>query len=147
MIVENDPTSLAICKALLQDEYELILARSGHQALGALKAGDRPDLFLLDLVMTGFGGMELLQAIKSDAGLKEIPVVFLSGEHAQDQQLKSYLYGAADYLHKPVDPDMLKLKIRRQTERLDILRENRELKTKLRLLRGQFDSLFHSYLS
>lgn len=146
MLVDDDPTSLAIGKALLEDQYELTLVRSGQQALGALLERVLPDLILLDMVMPGINGMELLQMVKNDRRLSDIPVIFLTGESTLRQTVLSYDNGAADFLVKPVDPDMLRIKVAQQLQYMELRRENAALKAELRAFRDRFDAAFGPYL-
>lgn len=144
MMVDDDPTSLAIGRALLEGEYKLILARSGHQALGFLKQGIIPDLILLDMVMPGLGGIDVLKNLKGNPVMQDIPVIFLTGESESEQELEGYWNGAADFLEKPVIPGILRVRIVQQLSFLELKRENARLKEGLRQIKNQFDMLFPS---
>lgn len=146
MIIDDDPTSLAIGKALLEDKYEVSLARSAHQALGALIRESLPDVILLDMVMPGIDGIALLRKFKQNDQLKNIPVIFLTSEDDLDVEVQSYCNGASDFLQKPVSPDMLWIKIRQQLSYIELQKENKELKSKLLQLRETFESMFKTYL-
>lgn len=147
LIVDDDPTSLAISRALLENEYELTLVQSGMQALGFLRGNDPPDLILLDVVMPGIGGMEVLSILKNSAQCRDIPVIILTGENSVEEELKSYHNGASDFLSKPVNPKLLKIKIERQLHCLQLKRENDRLKNSLGVFKEQFDQLFASHFS
>lgn len=147
MLIDDDPTSLAIGKALLGDQYRLTLIRSGQQALGSLLGADLPDLILMDMLMPGISGMEVLKQLKDDDRLKAIPVIFLTGESDQRWAVESYCGGAADFLSKPVDPDLLRIKIKRQFYLLELWRENNALKAGLRELQAKFNACFDRYLT
>lgn len=147
MLIDDDPTSLAIGKALLGDQYRLTLIRSGQQALGALLGADLPDLILMDMLMPGISGMEVLKELKEDDRLKAIPVIFLTGESDQRWAVETYCGGAADFLSKPVDPDLLRIKIKQQLYLLELLRENKALKAGLRELQAKFNACFDRYLT
>lgn len=142
MIVDDDSTSLAIARALLEKEYHLTLVHSGMQALGFLKGDDLPDLILLDMAMPGLNGMEVLKSLKESALLKEIPVVILTGEGDTKKEIESYRIGAADFLQKPVNADMLRIKLRQQFEAIGLKRENQKLKAALGEIKDQVAQLF-----
>lgn len=142
MMVDDDPTSLAIGKALLEGKYELTEARSGVQALGFLNGKYLPDLILLDITMPGLGGVDVLKAMKVSDRLQEIPVIFLTGSSHAEEELNCYQHGASDFLEKPVDPELLKLKLQRQVHYLELKRENERLKRNLGLLKERFLELF-----
>lgn len=137
LIVDDDATSLAIGRAFLEDEYELMLARSGTQALGALKGDSLPAVVLMDMHMPGMSGIDVLKEMKQDARLRDIPVIFLTGERSVGLEVESYAAGAADLLQKPVNNTLLKLKIRQQMSYVDLARENAALRIRLRLLPRQ----------
>lgn len=75
---------------------------TGREGLDAVRA-EKPDLILLDLVLEGdhgMGGMEVLKELKSDGGIKDIPVVVLSNKRAKDVAEEAKNLGAADFLLK-----------------------------------------------
>lgn len=137
MIIDDDLVSLSIGKAFLDDEYEVALVYSGQQALGILKDAAIPDLILLDMLMPGISGMDLIKIIKQDDRLKDIPVIFLSGEGSIDVEVEGYLNGACDFLQKPVNSYLLKAKIKHFITFVELRRENKELRRQLGLLRAQ----------
>lgn len=141
MVVDDDPTSLAISRALLESTYDLTLVRSGHQALGTLNSENLPDVILLDMVMPGLGGMEVLKAVKQDPRLRDIPVILITGDNCLETKLSSYHNGAADYLQKPLNPDMLRIRVEQQLHLRELIRENAALKAAVRELRAAFDRL------
>lgn len=137
MVVDDDSTTLAICKGLLEGKYEVDLMKSGLQALGYLMEPDSklPDLILLDMVMPGTGGMETLKSIRKNAKLAAIPVLFLSEMGDDRTELEGYRNGADDYIKKPILPDLLKFKVKRQLEIYEARRENKALKEKIKMIR------------
>lgn len=141
MIVDDDPTSLAIGRALLEKEYQLILVHSGMQALGFLKGGELPDIILLDMAMPGISGLEVLKTLKETPAWQDIPVVFLTGESGTREEVESYTVGAADFLQKPVNARMLMIKLRQQINYIELKRENARLKTALQEIKKQVDGI------
>lgn len=131
MIVDDDPTSLAIGRALLEPSYKIILMKSGVQALGYIKNNPAPDILLLDMVMPGTSGLDVLKALKEDKKSEEIPVIFLTSMDDNSVQLEGYRMGAVDFLQKPVNPELLKKKIAHQTELLHIKRENQHMRARI----------------
>jgi CheY-like chemotaxis protein len=80
------------------------IAADGEEALHKLHAGDRrrPDLILLDLNLPRMSGLAVLQAIRKDPTLCEIPVVVLTGSNAAADVSESYAHGANAYIVKPI---------------------------------------------
>lgn len=131
MIVDDDPTSLAIGKALLEPSYKVILMKSGVQALGYLKNNPCPDIMLLDMFMPGTSGMDVLKAVKSDPELREISVIFLTSLDDDGTTAEGLRQGAADFIKKPVNPSVLKQKMEYQMEQLKVRIENRTLRRRV----------------
>lgn len=78
-------------------------ANNGIEGLKAL-AADKPDLVLLDLMMPVMDGFKVLQTMKADVNLKDIPVIVSSGKGAPDEVEKAIKMGAADFLVKATTP-------------------------------------------
>ena len=95
----------AIASILRNEEYEVVTACDGQEALEVLRAGPAPALILLDLVMPIRSGWEVAAQLQADPSLSEIPVVVLSGVSDVHQQVGAL--GVDGYLRKPVDLDIL----------------------------------------
>lgn len=77
LVVDDNAMLLRNMKYLLEDKYQVSVAASGPQALNAIRR-QKPDLILLDYEMPGMNGSETLEAIRADAFMKDIPVIFLT---------------------------------------------------------------------
>ncbi len=142
MIVDDDPTSLAIGKALLSGEYEVLTMKSGVQALGYLKEYNKPDLILMDMVMPSKSGQEVLKILQQDPKLCDIPVIFLTSMEGRNFELECLQLGAVDYLQKPVNAELMKIKVRRYIQMVEIKRQNEFLKGKLFELKTRVNKMF-----
>lgn len=142
LVVDDDAISLAIVEAMLDEEYEVTAAKSGLQALGYLQGSSTPDIILLDMLMPGTSGMEVLKTLKSTEGLRQIPVIFLTSMDDVDFKLEGFTNGADDFLQKPVHAELMKLKIRRQLYISQLKQENQILQKKLQVIRNKIDQLF-----
>lgn len=146
MIIDDDTTSLAIAKALLESEYEVVTMQSGLQALGYLQDHQPPELILLDMVMPGTSGMDVLKALKEIPKLADIPVIFLSSMEGMDFEVEGFTHGAEDFIQKPVHAQLLKMKIRRQLYIHQLKEENQLLQRKLQLLKIKIDAVFDNLM-
>ena len=146
MIIYDDTTSLAIAKALLESEYEVVTMQSGLQALGYLQDHQPPELILLDMVMPGTSGMDVLKALKEIPKLADIPVIFLSSMEGMDFEVEGFTHGAEDFIQKPIHAQLLKMKIRRQLYIHQLKEENQLLQRKLQLLKIKIDAVFDNLM-
>ena len=144
MIIDDDVTSVAIVKALLEPEFEVVSANTGVEALGALQCS--PDLILLDMVMPGVSGMELLKVLKKSENWSNISVIFLTSLEGVDIELEGFTNGASDFLQKPVNAELLRLKIKRQLFIQDLKAENQHLQKTLQTLHSRIDQVFNEVL-
>ena len=85
---------------LLEQEYEIYVARDGQQALDAINIIN-PDLILLDIIMPILNGFETCRRLKADAKMQHIPVIFLTAKAAEEDMLKGFELGGVDYVTKP----------------------------------------------
>lgn len=106
LLVDDEPDVRESFKFMLESEgYSVVTAENGCDALKLLRRGFTPQLILLDLMMPVMDGFEFRRAQLRDARLAVIPVVVYSGHH--DVKANAARLGAAAYLQKPVDPDVL----------------------------------------
>jgi signal transduction histidine kinase len=112
LIVDDEPKNLVVLETVLDDpDYRLVRAHSADEALLALVA-DQFALLILDIRMPGMTGFELADVIKKRKKTAQIPIIFLTAYYSEDQHvLEGYGSGAVDYLHKPVNPQILRSKV------------------------------------
>jgi two-component sensor histidine kinase len=124
LIVDDEPKNLLVLRAILDDPaYRLVQAHSADEALLALIAEEFA-LLILDVRMPGMTGFELAQMIKERKKTALVPIIFLTAYYNEDQHiLEGYGAGAVDYLHKPVNPSVLRSKVAIFAE---LHRKNRE---------------------
>ena len=139
LIVDDDVTSVAIVKALLSDEFDVVTANSGLEALGHLQKDPDLSLILLDMIMPGASGMDVLKALKGSDSWSEIPVIFLTSMEKMRVELEGF---AADFIQKPVNADLLRLKIKRQLFIRDLKMENQHLQKTLQQIKSRVDQIF-----
>lgn len=131
LAVDDMQINLEILEAILSDEYIYSSAESGAEALELMHGENQPDLVLLDLSMPGMDGFELLGRMRKDEILASIPVIFVTGETDQYSEEKGLKLGAVDYIKKPYNPDIIKVKIRNHIE-LKTYRDDLEIAVRQR---------------
>jgi signal transduction histidine kinase len=125
LIVDDEPKNLVVLETVLDDpSYRLVRARSANEALLSLIAEDYA-LLILDVRMPDMSGFELAEMIKQRKKTAQVPIIFLTAYYNEDQHvLEGYGSGAVDYLHKPVNPAVLRSKV---AIFADLYRKSRQL--------------------
>lgn len=116
LIVDDSPESLTVLGGLLQPYYLVRATCSGEQALRAARTVPRPDLILLDVMMPGMDGYEVLRGLREDPLTADIPVIFITALGDEDNEVKGFELGAADYIHKPVEGPIVLSRVKVQLE-------------------------------
>ena len=111
LIVDDLEENLLVLKALLRrDDVELLTARSGVEALDLLLSHDVA-LALVDVQMPEMDGFELAELMRGSERTRHIPLIFVTaGAHDPRRVFKGYDTGAVDFLHKPIEPAILRNK-------------------------------------
>lgn len=113
LIVDDQPYQRYLLTRILRAEYNVITVSSGAAALSMLKSRTF-DLVLLDLLMPGMGGLEVLPLIRNQPRTATLPVIVMSNRTDSPQISTAFDYGADDALVKPLDSEMVRLRVRRQ---------------------------------
>ncbi|MDR2888626.1 MAG: response regulator [Lachnospiraceae bacterium] len=116
LIVEDCKENIDGLRAILDDEYQVLVAINGAGAINLLK-NTKPDLILLDIGLPDMDGFDVLERIRKIKGCKSIPIIFITGE--TDTYVEEYglSKGAEDYIRKPYVPSILTVKTRNCIER------------------------------
>lgn len=129
LVVDDEPLQRNILKTILEDNgFEAHIASSGEEAIKLAKSLN-PDVVLTDLKMDGMSGLDLLNQLNADQISSAVIIMTAFGtvSSAVDAMKK----GAFDYLTKPLDKDVLIFTIKRACERIDLLKENKQLQQAL----------------
>src|SRR5688572_12603791 len=112
LIVDDDPHNKQLLDLILAAESFVVqTAASGEEAL-AMVAAEPPDLILLDVMMPGIDGYQVVAQIKADLLTKNIPVVMMTALHDREARMRGLDAGAEDFLTKPVDRAELCVRVR-----------------------------------
>lgn len=104
LVVDDEPDVLLLCRVNLEFEgYEVSTAPDGEAGFAACREL-KPDVVLLDVMMPKMDGWQVLEAIKGDEDLKHIPVVMLTAKVQDEDQIRGWSAGAAEYITKPFSP-------------------------------------------
>jgi diguanylate cyclase (GGDEF)-like protein len=115
LVVDDDVSNIEILASILDTECEVIFATSGAQAL-ELALANRPDLILLDVIMPEMDGYTVLTTLKQTPATADIPVIFITGRNDSQAEVHGLELGAADYISKPLSPQVVRIRVRNQLE-------------------------------
>jgi two-component system phosphate regulon response regulator PhoB len=117
LVVEDDPDIRELIAYTLGKEgYETTQAPNGEDGLKAM-AERKPDLVLLDVMLPGMDGLELLRRAKADKALRGIPVLMVSARGEEVDVVSGLELGADDYVTKPFSPRVLVARVRTSLRR------------------------------
>lgn len=114
LLVEDGAVNRLLLERLVREQgHSVVLAEDGLKALECLDGTGEPpfDVVLLDLIMPGLDGYEVLGRMKADARLAHLPVIIISAVEELDSVVRCIELGALDYLPKPVDPSILRARL------------------------------------
>src|SRR6476660_645990 len=113
LLVDDREDNLFSIETILEkDNYTIVKARSGREALKVLLHQQDFSLILMDVQMPGLSGFETATIIYERDKLKDIPVIFITAQNYNEEYIfKGYKLGAVDYIYKPVNPDVLRAKV------------------------------------
>jgi len=116
LAVDDDPGNLGILGRLLHPQYEVMAAPSGERALAIAAGSPQPDLILLDVLMPGMDGYDVLARLRDNPATRDIPVIFVTGLDSVEDEEKGLALGAVDYIAKPYRPPVVLARVRNHLE-------------------------------
>lgn len=111
-IVDDDLASANLLAMVLEADYDSFIATSGIEAI-AMVRDRQPDLVLLDIMLPDISGYETCVALQAEPATAKIPVIFVTGLEASENEEFGFVAGAVDYQSKPINPGILKVRIAR----------------------------------
>ncbi len=122
LIVDDAHTNIDLLRDILRKKYRLSVALSGEQALKLAFSDSPPDLILLDVIMPEMDGYKVCRQLKADERTRGIPVIFLTARNTTLDETLGLSLGAVDYITKPFNPGIIKLRVKNHLE----LKEHRD---------------------
>lgn len=118
LIVDDSAETVKILGDAIEDLCEIRFALNGAKALEMVASGDPPDLILLDILMPEIDGFEVCKKIKSCPATFGIPVLFVTSLSELEDEAKGLEIGAIDYITKPVNPHIVRARVKNHLEQL-----------------------------
>ncbi len=112
LVVDDTPDNLFLLTQMFKEDYTVRIANNGEKALQICCSDDPPDLVLLGVMMPGMDGFEVASRMREHPAAETIPVIFVTAMDGNDALVRGLELGAVDFVHKPVDPDILKPRVR-----------------------------------
>lgn len=116
LVVDDTSDNLLLMSTLLKGTYTVKVANSGEKALKYLQGDFNPDLILLDIMMLGLSGYDVIRNLKSNPKTRDIPVIFLTAMSSAEDEKKGLELGAVDYITKPISPSIVLARIKSQLQ-------------------------------
>lgn len=112
LVVDDSADNLLLLSHLFKDDYIVRIAHKGEKALSICCSDSPPDMVLLDVMMPGMDGFEVARRIREHPNGENIPVIFVTAMTDESARIRGLELGAVDFVSKPINPDVLKLRVR-----------------------------------
>ncbi|HCM91975.1 MAG TPA: hypothetical protein DIS78_05355 [Lachnospiraceae bacterium] len=120
MILDNSEVELVMMQKALEKDYNITAMNNSKQALARLnKATIMPDIVIMDVVLQGVSGFEVLTRLMTGEKTKNVRVIMVSGDKDASTEIEAYRLGACDFVKKPVSMQILKKRVEMQVELLE----------------------------
>lgn len=129
LIVDDMEVNRGILENLFQDEYDIVQATNGKEAISQIEAHGDFALILLDIIMPEMDGFGVLDYMKSKDLIQHLPVILITSETVRNSEDRAYAYGIADVIHKPFYPDIVK---RRAANIIELYQNKHNMEVRLK---------------
>jgi len=136
LIVDDVPENIDVLRGILKHKYQIKVATDGKKALSIAQGKSKPDLILLDIMMSGMDGYEVCRQLKSKETTSEIPVIFVTAKGEARDESHGFDLGAVDYITKPVNPSLV---LSRVNTHLSLYTKQKELQEIHKLTRDSIE--------
>ncbi|NLI20603.1 MAG: EAL domain-containing protein [Clostridiales bacterium] len=131
LIVDDVEMNRDMLSEVFRDDYRLLTAAGGEECLELMQRSESMvSAVLLDLIMPGMDGLEVLRRMQGDVYMSSIPVIVISAAEETEYSLKAVELGATDYVSKPINPRLVRLRVQNAIHK----RETEELRAQNRYL-------------
>ena len=121
LVIEDEPDVQFIIRRVLQPDYEVVSASDGEAGLAAVRE-HAPDLMLVDLMLPGMSGIEVVRQIKGDLVWRHVPMIIVTAKGTVEDRVQGLRAGADDYVIKPFALEELQARVR-----INLIRTERDL--------------------
>ncbi len=111
LLVDDQPLNIQVLHQIFQAEHDLYMATDGQTALDTARRV-QPDLILLDVMMPVMDGLTVCRTLQADPVTRDIPVIFVTGQNAPEEETAGFEAGAVDFISKPINPATVRARVR-----------------------------------
>ena len=126
LIIDDSKANILTLTHILVEDYTVLAAKNGYIGLQVARE-QLPDVILLDIIMPEMDGFAVLKDLKHETSTHKIPVIFISGLSSSEDEEKGLNFGASDYIGKPFNPAIVKLRVSNQVRMLRQLQKIEEI--------------------
>lgn len=131
LLVDDEPENIELLMDMLGDDYRLLVASNGAEALNIMHSETPPDMVILDIMMPGMDGYEVCRRLKAGPKTRDIPVIFITARTQETDEAKGFESGAVDYITKPFSLPIISARVRTH---LDLKQQRANLEGRTRQL-------------
>lgn len=113
LLVDDQVVNIQVLYEIFRADHDVFMASSGSQAIESCRRNP-PDLILLDVIMPGMDGHEVCRLLKADPATQDIPVIFVTAQESPADETKGLNIGAVDFITKPVNPSVVRARVKAQ---------------------------------
>lgn len=117
LVVDDERFNIKVLVDALKSDYKTSIAINGKEALERARSDAPPDLILLDIMMPEMNGYEVCENLKADENTRGIPIIFVTAMSDIGYETKGLSMGAIDYITKPINPDIVKVRVKHHIDR------------------------------
>ncbi len=115
LLVDDQPINIQALYQAFAADHQVLMATSGEKALAICRATP-PDIMLLDIMMPGMDGYQVLRQLKAHASTAGIPVIFVTSRDSSEDEARGLELGAVDFIAKPINPSIVRARVRTHRE-------------------------------
>jgi PAS domain S-box-containing protein len=130
LIVDDTPVNRTIAASALENYVKVLEAGNGRDAI-ELARRHRPQLLLLDVMMPDMDGFEVARRLRADPSTQDIQIIFVTAMTDDESHMRGLALGAVDFLHKPIDSGILRVRVLNALEREQLRRQSELYQSKL----------------
>jgi len=141
LIVDDIPSNIQILAEAMRNDYQIIFATKGEEALKIALADQPPDLILLDIMLPDIDGYTVCQHLKNEDKTRDIPIIFITAKSEETDETKGFEYGGVDYIIKPFSIPIVKARVQTHIElkrKRDMLKEMADRLEQLNQTKNKF---------